>query len=199
MPWIREERLQIGALGLVKLAVLTSTSYNFNFQVPLFEEGGCIVNLSWLVSGYSRYKDRLLALKNGEKSAFFSMKDVFRGDFQAILTAFPTFTHGKWKMALFRNKPLFDLENWSTGTFFFSLKNTCPSCVWKWRVFNRWPISRCSARANLTGFFHRKTIELSLWRFMPTRQSDSWALFISHSPLAFISQLQEERLTGSLN
>ena len=106
----------------------------------LFEEGGCIVNLSWLVSGYSRYKDRLLALKNGQKSAFFSMKAVFRGDFQTILTAFPTFTHGKWKMALFRNKPLFDLENWSTGTFFFSLKNACPSCVWKWRVFNRWPI-----------------------------------------------------------
>ena len=38
-------------------------------------------------------------------------------------------------------------------------------------------LSRCSARANLTGFFHRKTIELSLCHIMPTRQSDSWALF----------------------
>ena len=33
-------------------------------------------------------------------------------------------------------------------------------------------LSRCSASANLTGFFHRKTIELSLCRVMPTRQSD---------------------------
>ena len=33
-------------------------------------------------------------------------------------------------------------------------------------------LSRCSARANLTGFFHRKTKELSLCRVMPTRQSD---------------------------
>ena len=39
-------------------------------------------------------------------------------------------------------------------------------------------LSRCSARANLTGFFHRKTIELSLCGVMPTRQSYSWALFI---------------------
>ena len=38
-------------------------------------------------------------------------------------------------------------------------------------------LSRCSAHANLTGFFHRKTIKLSLCRIMPTRQSDSWALF----------------------
>ena len=30
-------------------------------------------------------------------------------------------------------------------------------------------LSRCSARANLTGFFHRKTIELSLRRVTPTR------------------------------
>ena len=29
-------------------------------------------------------------------------------------------------------------------------------------------LSRCSAHANLTGFFHRKTIELSLCRVMPT-------------------------------
>ena len=33
-------------------------------------------------------------------------------------------------------------------------------------------LSRCSARANLTGFFHRKTLELSLCRVIPTRQSD---------------------------
>ena len=46
MPWIREEMLQIGALGLIRLVVLTSTSYNFNFHAPLFEKGGCIVNLS---------------------------------------------------------------------------------------------------------------------------------------------------------
>ena len=31
-------------------------------------------------------------------------------------------------------------------------------------------LSRCTARANLTGFFHRKTIEMSLCRIMPTRQ-----------------------------
>ena len=47
------------------------------------------------------------------------------------------------------------------------------------RVFKclKGTLSRCSTRANLTGFFHRKTIELSLCRIMPTRQSDSWALF----------------------
>ena len=144
MPWIREEWLQIGALGLFKLVVLTSMSYSFNFHVPLFEKGGCIVNLSWEVSGYSRYKDRLFALKNGQKSVIFSMKAVFRSDFQTILTAFPTFTHGKWKMALFRNKLRFDFENWSTGTFgFLSLKTTCPSCVWNWRVYNGRPIMLC--------------------------------------------------------
>ena len=33
-------------------------------------------------------------------------------------------------------------------------------------------LSRCSARANLTGFFHGKTMELSLCWVMPTRQSD---------------------------
>ena len=37
----------------------------------------------------------LFALKYGQKSAIYSMKAVFRSDFQTILTAFPTFTHGK--------------------------------------------------------------------------------------------------------
>ena len=34
-------------------------------------------------------------------------------------------------------------------------------------------LSRCSAHANLTGFFHRKTIELSLCHVGMTQQSDS--------------------------
>ena len=42
-------------------------------------------------------------------------------------------------------------------------------------------LSRCSAHANLTGFVHQKTMQLSLCRVMPTRQSDRDALFISHS------------------
>ena len=57
MPQIREERPKIGAVGLIKLAFLTSTSYNFNFHALLFEEEGCIVNLSEQVSGYSWYKE----------------------------------------------------------------------------------------------------------------------------------------------
>ena len=90
MPWIREERLQIGAFGLIKLAVLTSTSYNFNFHAPLFKEGGCIVNLIWLVSGYSRYKDRLFALKNGQNWPFLMWRPfseaIFRQSFFLLLS-----------------------------------------------------------------------------------------------------------------
>ena len=55
-------------------------------------------------------------------------------------------------------------------------------------------LSWCSARANLTGFFHRKTIELSLCRVIPTRQSDRKVLFISHSPLAFISKIMHHSI-----
>ena len=42
-----------------------------------------------------------------------------------------------------------------------------------WKTVIKGTLSRCRARANLTGFFHRKTIELSLCRVMQTRQSDS--------------------------
>ena len=57
MPGIREERAQIGPLGLIKLTFLISRSYNFNFHVRLFEEEGRTFNLSREVSGYRRYKD----------------------------------------------------------------------------------------------------------------------------------------------
>ena len=79
----------------------------------------------------------------------------------------------------------------------FAIFSSCSKKVKRNDLDVKWTLSRCSARANLTGFFHRKTIELSLCRVGMTRQSDSWALFISYSPLAFISQLQEERWTRS--
>ena len=79
----------------------------------------------------------------------------------------------------------------------FAIFSSCSKKVKRNDLDVKWTLSRCSARANLTGFFHRKTIELSLSRVGMTRQSDSGALFISHSPLAFISQLQEERWTRS--
>ena len=46
-------------------------------------------------------------------------------------------------------------------------------------------LSRCSARANLTGFFHRKTIELSLCRVMPTRKKGQLAQLVRESDLFF--------------
>ena len=40
-----------------------------------------------------------------------------------------------------------------------------------YRILFKGTLSRCSARANFTGFFHRTTMELLLCRVMPTRQS----------------------------
>ena len=117
----KSERLQIGAFGLIKRAVLTSTSYNFNFHAPLFKEGGCIVNLIWLISGYSRYKDRLFALKNGLNRPFLMWRPfsevIFRQSpnshsRQIKNGSFPKQTPFRLGKLVYRNLLLFQFENY---------------------------------------------------------------------------------------
>ena len=93
---------------------------------------------------------------SGSFAGNFPLFDERKGQISGTLTSFPGHprTAGEW-----------------TGVFSTEVdwvKNRLSGKM----AFFKGTLSRCSARANLTGFFHRKTMALSLCRVMPTRQSD---------------------------
>ena len=132
------------------------------------------------------------AVKNKQKLAIFSMRAVSRSDFQTILTAFPTFTHDKWKMAFFWNKPRFIFENRSTGTFSFSsLKTTCPSCVRKCGIFK----STLFRQKLLWWIIHRNSFRLSSVNLNLSVNGPSYS---TTTVLSFFSRLPRKAKKSSL-